>query len=148
MQCLDVTPLKHISEALLGHRHRPARAALRLRVAAGALAAGRAEVVDAEPGLPEPGAFGAFPSFLCPQHRGVGAAQLRAQLVAAALGTGGAAALGAGAAAVRATEAPAALAPQQRVATALQCPGGTPDQCHERRLCLLAWQAIPGETDW
>lgn len=50
--------------------------------------------------------------------------------------------------AVRATEAPAALAPQQRVATALQCPGGTPDQCHEWRLCLLAWQAIPGETDW
>ena len=46
---------------------------------------------------PVPGAFGAFPSVLCPQHRGVGAAQLRAQLVAAALG--------AGAAAVRATEA-------------------------------------------
>jgi len=54
---------------------------------------------------PVPGAFGAFPSVLCPQHRGVGAAQLRAQLVAAALGAGGAAALGAGAAAVRATEA-------------------------------------------
>lgn len=55
---------------------------------------------------PAPGAFGAFPSILCPQHRGVGAAQLRAQLVAAALGAGGggAAALGAGAAAVRATE--------------------------------------------
>lgn len=55
---------------------------------------------------PAPGAFGAFPSVLCPQHRSVGAALLRAQLVAAALGAGagGAAALGAGAAAVRATE--------------------------------------------
>ena len=42
--------------ALLGHRHQRAGAARRLRLARGALAAGGAEVVDAEPGLPEPGA--------------------------------------------------------------------------------------------
>ena len=47
--------------ALLGHRQRRARAALGLWLAAGALAAGRAEVVDAEPGLPEPGADGGVP---------------------------------------------------------------------------------------